>query len=148
MRAYTVFVLLFLLLWLAGTAAVGAAVFDRVIATGTIDLELSDAMNEVGLSVPGGLVLMFLDSAEWSAGGARVRVRHDLQDWGPAIRAALDELEAYEDVPLLEAESGGDTVRIDKRGSRIVIEVDGGHEHLTISMPETTLRTALSLIEG
>lgn len=147
MRAYTVFVLLFVLLWFAGTAAVGAAVFHRVAASGTIDLQVSDAMNEVGISLPVGLALLLLDSSEVSVGDARLRVRHDLQDWGPAVRAALEELEGYDDVPLLEVESNGEWVRVAKQGSRIVIEVDGGREQVKISMPHETLRTALRLIE-
>ena len=70
-------------------------------------------------------------------------MREELEPWMPAIQVILEELEACPDGPLVEVESGRETVSIVKRGREIVIDVDTPDESVHISIPLTGVGSIL-----
>lgn len=143
MRRFTILILLFVLVGIAGSVAIAAAVYDRVRALGTIEVAVEDGYHRLRLSLPAVLATAILDGSRLHFDGVNVELRHDLRDWAPAIEAALAGMEGYEDVPLVQIVDGRDRVSIRKRGSKIVIEIDGGSERVRVSVPEESLRKAL-----
>ena len=145
MRRSTFFILLFLLVWFAGTVFVAAGVFNAVKGDGAIEVRVAGPDGRVRVGVPAFFAVRALRSANWTTCAAgRSWGGDDLDDWGPALRAALAELDAYDDVPLFEIEEGGSIVRMHKHGGRFVLEVDEGHESVKVIMPVRTVRRVLA----
>lgn len=148
MRKSTVFILLLLLLWSAGAVALSVAVYDAVRAQGMVELDVRDRGSRVHLGVPAVFATCALTGMRWDGSRSNLRFGHDIDDWTPAIRAALHDLERYDEVPLLEVDSGRERVRVEKRGDSIFIRIeDGRDESVSISMPAATLERALAAIE-
>ncbi|MFN2442371.1 MAG: hypothetical protein ABR517_06780 [Thermoanaerobaculia bacterium] len=143
MRRFTILILLFVLVGIAGSVAVAVAVYDRVRALGTIEVAVEDGYHRLRLSLPAVLATGILDGSRLHFDGVNVELRHDLRDWAPAIEAALEGMEGYEDVPLVKIVEGHERITIRKRGSKIVIEIDSGLERVRVSVPEESLRKAL-----
>jgi hypothetical protein len=143
MRRYTVFIILFVLVGIAGSLAVSAAIYHRVRNLGTIEVSIEDRHNRVRLALPAALATAVLDGSRLHFDGLGVEVRHDLRDWAPAIEAALEGMEGYPDVPLVQIVDGRDRVTIRKFGTKIVVEIDSGSDRVKVSVPEESLRRAL-----
>ncbi len=144
MRRSTVLILLFTALWIAGSVWVAARVFDTVEDDGAIQVRVSGPDGRFAVVLPAFLAVRTLRHARWTCDGNHVLGRNDVAEWAPALRAALTELEAYQDVPLLEIEDEGQLVRMHKHGGRFVLEVLDGRERVKIVMPVRTVRRALA----
>ncbi|MFZ3216347.1 MAG: hypothetical protein WA192_09845 [Candidatus Acidiferrales bacterium] len=77
--------------------------------------------------------------------------RHDLehasaqiQPWMPAIRAALDELRASDDVTLVEVKDPSTHVIVEKRGGSVVVDVTEADDAVHVSAP---VRAIASTVE-
>jgi hypothetical protein len=143
MRRFTIFILLFVLVGIAGSVAVGVAIYHRVRDLGTIEVAIEDRHNRVRLALPAALATAVLDGSRLHFDGVAVDVRHDLRDWAPAIEAALEGMEGHPDVPLVQIVDGRDRVTIRKLGTKILVEIDSGSERVKVSVPEESLRRAL-----
>ncbi|HEU5163764.1 MAG TPA: hypothetical protein VFV54_11495 [Thermoanaerobaculia bacterium] len=145
MRRSTFFILLFMVLWVAGTVFVAAGVYNAVSSDGAIEVRVAGPDGRLRVGVPAFFAVRALRSANWTTCAAgRSWGSQDLDDWGPALRAALTELDAYDDVPLLEVEEGGSIVRMHKHGGRFVLELDEGHESVKVIMPVRTVKRVLA----
>lgn len=148
MRRSTVVILIFLLLWSAGVVALSVAVYDAVRRQGIVELNVRNRDGRVHVGVPAGFASCALGAMLWNGPGRDLRFEHEIHDWVPALRAALHDLERYDEVPLLAVDSGRDRVRVDKRGESISIRVENGRdESVSISMPAVTLQRALASID-
>lgn len=145
MRISTLLIFLFLALWFAGTAFVAVSVFHAVSSDGAIEVRVAGPEGRFRVDVPAFFAVRALRSADWTTSAAgRPWGSHDLHDWAPALRAALTELEAYDDVPLFEVEDGGGIVRLHKHGGRFVLEVEDNHESVKVIMPVRTVHRVLA----
>ncbi|MFN2240385.1 MAG: hypothetical protein ABR524_13440 [Thermoanaerobaculia bacterium] len=143
MRRFTVLILFFVLIGIAGSVAVAVAVYHRVRDLGTIEVSIEDSHNRVRLALPAALATAVLDGGRLHLDGVAVELRHDLRDWAPAIEAALEGMEGYPDVPLVQIVDGRDRVTIRKLGTKILVEIDSGSERVKVTVPEESLRRAL-----
>lgn len=146
MRGFTAFVLVFLLLWTAATAWAAAELFGAMRRGDAVEVRVSGHEGRVAFALPAFLaegVIRHASNARIQCGDGVAWTRHDAEEWAPALRAALAELEAYDDVPLLEVEDHGSIVKMHKHGGRFVLEVEDGGERVKVVMPMRTLRRAL-----
>jgi len=90
--------------------------------------------------VPAALVNLGLDMVPMLTGrDVFGKVRADLGDMGPAMAAALTELEDAPDAVLVDIQDGRENVRIVKEGSSLEIQVDGPDGQVEISLPASLL---------
>lgn len=148
MRRSTAFILAGLTLWIAGVVAVSWAAFDVMRDAETIQIQVADRFDSVHFAVPALFPSIVLNDILWVKSHRPFGVHHEMEDWGPAVLVAMRELEAYDDVPLLEIRDGRDHVRIEKRGERVVVEVLAPHESVRVSMPLRLLRRTLERYES
>ena len=143
MKGSTVFILLFVVLWTAGSVWAGVQMFEAIRSDGAIEVQVDGHDGGVAFVVPSFFAVRALRVANISCNEGRVWGRHDAQAWAPALRAALAELEAYDDVPLLEVEDDGNVVKMHKHNGRFVLEIEDGAERVKVVMPVRTVRRAL-----
>ncbi len=146
MRGITAFVLVFLLLWTAATAWAAAELFGAMRRGDAVEVRVSGTDGRVAFALPAFLaegIIRHASRARIDCDDGIVWTRHDAEAWAPALRATLAELEAYDDVPLLEIVDHGSTVKMHKHGGRFVLEVEDGDERVKVVMPLRTLRRAL-----
>ncbi len=143
MKASTGFIFLFLVLWTAGSVWAGVQMFQAIRNDGAIEVRVHGHDGRVAFVIPSFFAVRALRVANISCSEGRVWGRHDAQAWAPALRAALAELEAYDDVPLLEVEDDGNVVRMHKHDGRFVLEIEDGGERVKVVMPVRTVRRAL-----
>ncbi|HVR43142.1 MAG TPA: hypothetical protein VMS56_06800 [Thermoanaerobaculia bacterium] len=149
MRFSTIVILAALLLWIAGSIAAGCVVAEAMSGAGVVEVSIADHDFGVALDVPAFPALLVLRAARLDFGGVRVHVREDLHEWAGVVRTALDEMEPHDHVTILEVRDGFDRVRLDKRGRRLVLEIDGGgSERVRISADVRTVRRALDRIDS
>lgn len=90
--------------------------------------------------VPAALVDLSLDVVPMLAGkDVFGEIRSDLGDMGPAMAAALTELEDAPDAVLVDIQDGHENVRIVKEGDSLEIRVDGPDGQVEISLPASLL---------
>lgn len=63
----------------------------------------------------------------------------EADEWRPFVRAVADELDRMPDATLVEIDSWDDRVRILKRNGGLVIEVQGGRDHVRVTVPPSTV---------
>lgn len=143
MRRFTIFILLFVLAGFAGSIAIGAVIYERVRDLGTIEVAIEDSHHRVRLGLPAALATAVLEAGRLQIDGVGVELRHDLRDWAPAIEAALEGMEGYPDVPLVQIVDGRERVTVRKLGTKIRLEIDSGSESVRVTVPEESLRRAL-----
>lgn len=71
----------------------------------------------------------------------------DLERWGPAARAALDELARCPDFTLVTVDSHREHVDIRKRGRDLVIQVEDGKTSVRIRLPLGAARFVIRQLE-
>jgi hypothetical protein len=130
-----------------GLALCGLLLFTlagaAVISAGSIQVSVRDKGPDgfsLAIPVPVNLasaVLTFIPDRELE------EIRAGFGPWMPAIEAALDGLARCPDGPLVEVDSADETVRIVKRGGKLVIDVDSRDETVHVAVP---IRGALKLV--
>ena len=143
MRRHTILVLAGFLIWTAAVAAISWNVFEAMASSGTINVRVDTQDGRFRARVPACIAVTALSATRFDIGGIGYEVNDGLQDWRPALRAAILELDRYEHVPLLEIHEGGDRIRVMKIRGRMMIEIDEGMEQIRVSVPMATLRRAL-----
>lgn len=142
MRKSTIFILALLLLWTTGAVALSVAVYRAASQRGMFELTVRDHDSRLHVRMPAAIAGWAMLGLQWE--GRHLRFGNDFHDWTPALRAALQDLEQYEHVPLLEVDSGRERVRVEKRGDAILLRIeDGAYEVVSISMPAETLQRVL-----
>ncbi|MGH9457225.1 MAG: hypothetical protein ACRD2J_06240 [Thermoanaerobaculia bacterium] len=148
MRRSTLLILAFFGLWVLGVGALSYAAYETVRHSGAIEVRIDDGQQAVHLDLPAVVPGLVIQQALFPKSWRPFHVRHGAEEWGPAVLAAMRELEAYENVPLVEIEDGRERVRIEKRGERVVIEIDSPRESVRVTMPFRMLRNALERYES
>lgn len=146
MKSSTVIILLFLAIWTGGAIWAGAQVFGAIREEGTIEVRIDGHDGRINLAVPAFVAVRAARCGKWTVDRNAVVNRHDVVAWAPALRAALAELEGYDDVPLLEIEENGDAVRMHKHGGRFVLEIEDGSESVKVVMPLRSVRRILEQV--
>jgi hypothetical protein len=144
MRRSTAVIVLFTLAWIAGSIWIGVRLFDAVNGDGSIEVRIRGDGGRIELDVPAFFAVRALRHATWTHDHGRVLGRREFREWAPALRAALTELEGYDDVPLLEIEDGRSLVTMSKRRGRFVLEIEDGRERVRLVMPAAVIRQALA----
>lgn len=143
-----VLILVVILVLFVGSGILLAA---TVAVTGVARVEVEDAAEGVSWSLP--VPALFLE------GGALVasvvlpdeelaRIRVELGDVEPVIRAMLEELESVGDVVLVEVREGHDHVKVETRGGSLVVLVDEPGTRVHVSMPLASVRRGAGYLFG
>ena len=130
---------------LMGTTLVaGALVLHEGIISVSVREKGKDG-SHVRLYVPGALV---------SAGVALAPEEHlrratqEARQYLPAIRAGVEQLAKCPDTVLVEVQERDERVRIEKRGGRLLIDVDSPREEVHLGVPITTVISIIREIEA
>ncbi|HEX5760368.1 MAG TPA: hypothetical protein VF121_14360 [Thermoanaerobaculia bacterium] len=99
---------------------------------GSVDLDLPLPAGLVSLALLGARLAPDLDC---DIDG----VACDLDDWGPAAAAALDELAAAPDMVLVDVRDRGERVWIAKRGDALEVQVEGRGGDVEVTLPAKLL---------
>jgi hypothetical protein len=149
MKARTLVALLFVAAWTAGSFWAASRLYRGIRKDGVIEVRVSGHDGRINLDVPSFFAVQAFRHAEWATSeGRHTFGRHDAEQWAPALRAALTELEAYDDVPLLEIEDHGSLVTMHKHGGRFVLQVEDGRERVKVVMPVKTVRRVLDSVDA
>ncbi|HUP64943.1 MAG TPA: hypothetical protein VM557_06665 [Thermoanaerobaculia bacterium] len=143
MRRHTIIVLAGFLIWTAAVAAISWNVFEAMASSGTINVRVDTPEGRFRARVPASIATAAVGMTRFDIGGIGYEVNNGLQGWRPALRAAIEELDRYENVPLLEINEGRDRIRVMKIRGRMMIVIEEGREQIRISVPIGTLRRAL-----
>lgn len=140
MRRSTLAILFFFVLAGAGIFALSASVFRAVASKGTMDIRARGDHESVRLSIPAAFAEAILAGPLLVHDHVAIHSDPDFEEILPALAAAIEDLENYENVPLVEVVDGHHSVRIEKSGSRFRIEVRDRDDLVQISLPERTVR--------
>lgn len=145
----TLAILVAMLVVFTGTAAALAA---TVAVTGFAHVEVDDPESG-SISVP--VPALAVDAALAVASVAipaeeKARMRRDIEPYRPLLAALANELERCPDATLVEVESPRESVRIEKRGRNLVVDVDdrAGDTRVHVTLPMRTMKRALALVAG
>lgn len=146
MRRFTIVILALVILGIAGTAAVGAAVYQRVRSLGSVEVAIEDHHNRLRFSIPAAIASAVLGAGHVHLDGLSFEARRDLREWAPVALAALDGMEGYDDIPLVEVVDGDERVTIRKKGSKFLVQIEGRREQVRVVVSEETLRRLISMV--
>lgn len=94
----------------------------------------------IDVRIPGALVHLGLNALPWILDDdLGVEIRTDLEEYGPAVAAALVELENAPDAVLVDVQDASERVRITKKGRSLEIYVDGADGRFEITLPANLL---------
>ena len=124
-----------------GTAAAGTAtVYDAGLIRVQV-LEKKKEGNHIHVFVPGIVVPIAMKLApdrELAKAGAKIRQHL------PIIQAALEGLEECPYTVFVEVISDREHVRVEKRGGRILVDVDSENEAVSVAIPLQVVRYAVN----
>lgn len=140
MRRSTLAILFFFLLAGAGIFALSASVFHAVASKGTMNIRARSDHESVRVSVPAAFAEAILAGPLLIHDHIEFHADPELEEILPALAAAIDDLENYENVPLVEVIDDHHSVRIEKSGARFRIEVRDHGDLVQISLPEKTVK--------
>jgi len=72
----------------------------------------------------------------------------DVSRWGPLTRAVFTSLQRSPDVQLVQVDSPRESVRIEKRGQGLVVDVASAEETVHIHVPIRVLQSVIHRLEG
>lgn len=99
------------------------------------------------IPVPAGLVdLALYTGVHFVPERELARIREDLGEWGPALKASARELADAPDAVLVSVVDGSERVLVEKRGRRLLISVDSPGETVRVSVPASLLPRALAAL--
>lgn len=122
----------------------GAAVYNAGAVQVRVDEKKLDGAH-IHLALPASVVNVGLKFAP------DYQLRHaskEVQPWVPAIKIATEELAKYPYLSLVEVDDTTDHVRIFKHGDKLVIDVDTPEETVHVSVPLSTILSAVKKIEA
>ena len=141
--------------WLVGILVGGTLAFTLTVGVtvasiynaGMIAFDVdSPGDDRVQVAVPAGLANVAI------ALTPRALVRDVVDELDPgllsAVRAGVEELERTEDFVLVDVTSSDESVRIEKRGKRLLINVDGDDGRFRVAIPLGTVRSALRKMDS
>jgi len=70
----------------------------------------------------------------------------EVGEWGPMLRAILQELDELPDCTLVEVEDGATNVKISKQGGALRVLVDDEDVHVKVSIPMRSARRTLGKV--
>jgi hypothetical protein len=71
---------------------------------------------------------------------------HELQEWMPTVRVALEELRRIDDMAFVEVKQEGQHVLVKKEGGSIVVDVEDGEDTVHVSTPISTIESSVEQI--
>jgi len=120
---------------LLAVGSVGATV-AAVYRGGTIAVEVrNDDGGDLSVSVPAGLARLALALVPEAAFDELASELRDVEPFLPAAAAAWRQLEQAPDFVLVDVTDGDETVRVEKRGGRLIIRVDADGESVRVGIP-------------
>jgi len=144
-RFFLIVAAVFAVVILSWVALIGAVYAYGGVAT----VRVQDASEGLNLYVP--IPMALVDAAVTT--GTWVVPEEDwldldveLGDWGPMVRAMLEELDDLPDVTLVEVEDGLTRVRVYKENGAIKVRVDDEDVHVKVSVPMRSARRTLSKV--
>lgn len=154
MRASHVVIIL-LTLWLVFTSAAAWAVYTVLVRPGMIEVAVEengwDERHRMRLMVPAGIANGVVRTAGLLDDVYRVSVvlgeGPDGVDWhrhrevADLIAFAMEEIEAEEDLRILEVRDGHDHVTVDLRGGAVHVNVESWDDRVSVTVPRSTVRT-------
>lgn len=128
-----------------GVLMVGSGVLlaASIVRAGTLTVKIhqpGENGTNLDLTIPAAAVHLGLNVLPWVLDdhlGAEIRT--DLGEYGPAVAAALVELEDAPDAVLVDVRNASESVRITKEGRTLEISVDNRDGKLEISLPASLL---------
>lgn len=119
----------------------GALLAASVVRAGTLKVKIHEpGGTNLDLTIPAAVVHLGLNVLPWMLDrdlGAEIRA--DLGEHGPAVAAALRELEDAPDAVLVDVQDAGERVRITKKGRSLQIYVDNVDGRFEITLPANLL---------
>jgi len=129
---------------MAGTTLLaGAMVFHEGVITVNVREKRVDG-NHVRFFVPATVVSYGMGLAPEDQ--IRRATRH-AHEYLPAARIAMQELAKCPDTVLVEVRDRGEHVRIEKRGGRLLVDVDSRSEEVHVGVPIQTVVSAIKELE-
>jgi hypothetical protein len=137
-----------ILLAIAVTLAVlmigsGVLLAASVVRAGTLTVKIHEPGRHgtnIDLTIPAAVVHLGLNVLPWVLDddlGAEIRT--DLGEYGPAVAAALVELEDAPEAVLVDVRNASESVRITKEGRSLEISVDNADGQFEITLPASLL---------
>jgi len=121
----------------------GVLLAATVVKAGTMRVKIHEPGRDgtnLDLAIPAVVVHLGLNVLPWVMEkdlGAEIRA--ELGEQGPALAAALQELENVPDAVLVDVHDGDESVRITKEGSSLEISVDNADGQFEITLPASLL---------
>ena len=117
----------------------GVLLAASVVRAGTLRVKVHEPGRygtHIDLQVPAALVHLGLNALPWILDeDLGMEIRTDLGEYGPAVAAALQELEDAPDAVLVDVQDATERVRIVKKGRSLEILVDGADGRFEITLP-------------
>ncbi len=121
----------------------GVLLAASVVRAGTMRVKIQEPGRHgtnVDLAIPAAVVHLGLNVLPWVMNGdLSAEIRTDLGEYGPAVAAALQELEDAPDAVLVDIRDASEHVRITKEGRSLEISVDNAEGQFEITLPASLL---------
>lgn len=119
----------------------GVLLAASVVRAGTLTVKIHEpGGTNLDLKIPAAVVHLGLNVLPWVLDGdLGAEIRTDLGEHGPAVAAALRELEDAPDAVLVDVRDAGERVRIIKKGRSLQIDVDNADGRFEITLPASLL---------
>lgn len=119
----------------------GVLLAASIVRAGTLQVKIHEpGGTNLDLTIPAAAVHLGLNVLPWVLDddlGAEIRT--DLGEYGPAVAAALMELEDAPDAVLVDVRNASESVRITKEGRSLEISVDNADGTFEITLPASLL---------
>lgn len=139
--------------------ATGTVIAATVARTGVVVVSVEEKGPEgvkIYAPIPAAVIHMGLDAtrvarfvspeAEARLGRLDEHLDREIGDWGPAARAVVGELARTPAFTFLEVEGADETVRLVKRGSSWILDVDTPGEAVHVSFPNSLLERVINFL--
>jgi hypothetical protein len=127
-----------------GALSIGV-VSAAIYRAGTVDVEVVDLDGtNVSLRLPGALLHA---GVQLVPGSLLSDAACEAEPWLPAVRAAWEGLEEYDEVVLVEVDGPHEQVRVAKRGGVLVIDVNDHGTGVHIAVPFRTVSLLIDKLD-
>jgi hypothetical protein len=133
---------------LTATLTIGAAGFVRALDNdwfGSVSVQIHERDGiDLSLKIPTFLARAALRLFPDQVGDY---VRAELEEWGPAVCAAYEELERCPDATLVSIESDDETVQISMQRNTFIVEIANYDERVRIAVPVAIVGEVLGQLD-